>query len=131
MSKNFIDWHRKKIFVNERRDMDKIFFREKEIWWCSLGVNIGFEQDGKGEEFQRPVLIIKKFNQFVVLIVPLTTKIKKNNKYYYPCDSGDGISRMVIISQLRLIDTKRLLHKIGFVEKERFGEIKNAIKSML
>ena len=31
------------------KDIDNIFFREKEVWWIALGVNIGFEQDGKGK----------------------------------------------------------------------------------
>ena len=37
-------------------------FSEKEIWWCSLGKNIGNEQDGKNRNFERPVLIFKKWN---------------------------------------------------------------------
>lgn len=38
----------------------EILFYEREIWWCSLGVNIGFEQDGTNDLFERPVLVIKK-----------------------------------------------------------------------
>ena len=62
MKKEYGEWHKKKKALNEREDIDNIFFREKEVWWTALGVNIGFEQDGKGEEFRRPVLILKKFN---------------------------------------------------------------------
>jgi mRNA interferase MazF len=130
MKKDYKKWHDKKGVLNERKDVDAIFFREKEIWWVALGANIGFEQDGKGEEFRRPILILKKFNKFVVLAVPLTTKIKKN-KYYIPCDLGDGTSRMAIISQIRLIDTKRFIDKLGFLKEESFSKIKNAIKAML
>lgn len=118
--------------LNEREDIDSIFFREKEVWWTALGVNIGFEQDGKGEEFRRPILILKKFNKYVVLVVPLTTKIKKDNKYYVSCSiTGDNVERMVIISQLRLIDTKRFIDKLGVTDEKSFTEIKNAIKAML
>ncbi|MDO8498165.1 MAG: type II toxin-antitoxin system PemK/MazF family toxin, partial [bacterium] len=114
------------------QDIDNIFFREKEVWWTALGVNIGFEQDGKGEEFRRPVLILKKFNKYVVLAVPLTTKIKKDNKYYLSCSIvNDDIPRMVIISQIRLIDTKRFIDKLGVADESSFVEIKNAIKAML
>ncbi len=95
-------------------------------------MNIGFEQDGKGEEFRRPVLILKKFNKYVVLIVPLTTKIKKDNKYYLPCSLvSDTVPRMAIISQVRLIDTKRFIDKLGVMEEESFAQIRNAIKGML
>ena len=32
--------------------------KEREIWWCSVGLNVGTEIYGKGEDFARPVLII-------------------------------------------------------------------------
>ena len=63
MKKEYGKWHKKKEVLNERQDIDTIFFREKEVWWVALGVNIGFEQDGKGEEFRRPILILKKFKK--------------------------------------------------------------------
>lgn len=132
MEKDYADWHKKKKALNERKDIDTIFFREKEVWWTALGANIGFEQDGKGEEFRRPVLILKKFNKYAVLVVPLTTKIKKDNKYYVACSIvGNDIVRMTIISQIRLIDTKRFIDKLGTADEESFNKIRNAIKAML
>ena len=47
-----------------------------------MGLNIGYEQDGKGEDFLRPVLILKKFNKRVFLGIPLT-KIKKDSHFYH------------------------------------------------
>jgi hypothetical protein len=41
---------------------EKFRVHEREIWWCSMGVNIGDEEDGKNELFERPVLILRKFN---------------------------------------------------------------------
>lgn len=132
MKKDYENWHKKKKILNEREDVDNIFFREKEVWWTALGVNIGFEQDGKGEEFRRPVLILKKYNKYLVLIVPLTTKIKKDNKYYVNCSiRNDTIPRMAIISQVRPIDTKRFIDKLGVADEDSFTKIKNAIKAML
>jgi len=132
MKKDYGGWHKKKKILNERADIDTIFFREKEVWWTALGVNIGFEQDGKGEEFRRPLLILKKFNKYLVLAVPLTTRIKKDNKYYVPCSIvGDNITRMAIISQTRPIDTKRFIDKLGVADDDSYIKIKNAIKAML
>lgn len=37
-------------------------FKEADVWWVSLGVNIGDEQDGKSSHFSRPVLILRKYN---------------------------------------------------------------------
>ena len=132
MEKDYSEWHKKKKILNERKDVDNIFFREREVWWTALGVNIGFEQDGKGEEFRRPVLILKKYNKYLVLVVPLTTKIKKDNKYYIDCSiMNDTIPRMAIISQVRPIDTKRFIDKLGVADEDSFIKIKNAIKAML
>ena len=132
MKKDYGEWHKKKKILNEREDIDKIFFRQKEVWWIALGANIGFEQDGKGEEFRRPVLIIKKFNKYLVLAVPLTTKIKKDNKYFVSCSiTGDIIPRMAIISQTRPVDTKRFIDKLGVADDDSYIKIKKAIKDML
>jgi len=77
-------------------------------------------------------LILKKFNKYVVLVVPLTTKIKKNNKYYVFCSIvNDNTPRMAIISQVRLIDTKRFIDKLGVADEDSHLKIKNAIKAML
>ena len=132
MEKDYGEWHKKKKILNEREDIDNIFFREKEVWWIALGVNVGFEQDGKGEEFRRPILIMKKFNKYLVLAVPLTTRIKKDNKYYVSCSIiRDNLPRMAIISQTRPIDTKRLIDKLGVADDDSYIKIKNAIKAML
>lgn len=132
MKKDYREWHNKKKILNERENIDNIFFREKEVWWIALGVNIGFEQDGKEGEFRRPVLIIKKYNKYLVLVVPLTTKIKKDNKYYVLCSIIDNTTpRMAIISQVRPIDTKRFIDKLGVADDDSYIKIKNAIKAML
>lgn len=131
MEKDYGKWHKKKEILNRREDIDTIFFREKEVWWVALGANVGFEQDGKGEEFRRPILILKKFNKFVVLAIPLTTRMKKN-KYYVSCEVvEDKMPRMAIISQIRLIDTKRFIDKLGVADDGSYLKIKNAIKAML
>ena len=43
--KDFQNWHSLKTKL-ESLEKDELF-REREIWWCSIGENIGFEQDGK------------------------------------------------------------------------------------
>ena len=92
----------------------RLFFYEREIWFCHLGTNVGFEQDGKGELFGRPVIIFRKFNNQVFWAVPLTTK-EKIGKFYFHIDLNDNIHRMAILSQLRLLDARRLYQKIGMI----------------
>lgn len=126
--KDFNLWHKRKNEINNSNK--NVFYHEREVWWCSLGLNIGFEQDGKGEDFSRPVLIIKGFSKNVFLCVPLTTR-NKEGKYYHGINLKDGVERKVILSQLRLVDSKRLKEKIQTLDEEQFMKIKNAITKLI
>ena len=113
MVKNFIDWIITKIIIDKSENVALI--NEGGVYWCSLGENIGFEQNGKGEDFRRPVLILKKFNNSIFWGVPLSTK-NKDNKYYVKVLLKD-LEQSALISQLRILDTKRLDKKIGYISK--------------
>ena len=126
MEKAFDPWNHKKKSLHDRRDIEHLYFRERDVWWCSLGVNVGFEQDGKGESAQRPALILRKFNRFVMLVLPLTTKIKPNNRYYISFVCPDGVERSAILSQIRLIDVRRLNEHMFMVDEQTFVRIKKA-----
>lgn len=91
MDKDFKTWHTKKSNIQNNTHV-RVYFNEREIWWCSLGANIGYEQDGKGDDFMRPVIILKQFNKEVCWAIPLTTQIK-NGRYYFPIDLSDGRER--------------------------------------
>ena len=128
MQKNFDEWNVKK---QETENVQKrLFFHEREIWWCKLGENIGFEQDGKGKSFSRPVVVYKKFNNEICLVLPLTTK-NKNGKYYLPVMCKDGSTRSVILSQIRLIDSKRFLEKVETLPVDTFKAITKAVIDIL
>ncbi len=75
MRKDFDKWNSKKKNIDVGRSAH--FCHEREIWWCSLGVNVGYEQNGTGRNFDRPVLVVRGFNENVFLAVALTGKKKK------------------------------------------------------
>ena len=81
MEKDFDTWNVIKKKVDEKNIDRDLFFYEREVWWCSLGLNIGVESDGKNEHFERPVWIIKKFNSDMLWVVPLTSKERKGPHY--------------------------------------------------
>ena len=56
-----------------RDDSERVYFHEGDIWWVRLGVNVGFEIDGKHKQFARPVIVLKKYNQYSFLALPLST----------------------------------------------------------
>lgn len=97
------------------------YFRERDIWWVSVGVNVGFEEDGKNGNFVRPVLVIKKFNQELFMGLPMSTKLK-NNKYYLPV-SMQGRKVSVLISQLRVFSSKRIWNKLGELDTADFVKV--------
>ena len=81
--KDFDQWNelKKKIEV-EKNEPDK-FPKEGEVWMSSLGKNIGFEQNGSGDNFSRPVLIVKKFNNHMFWCVSRLLPIFKFPFHFY------------------------------------------------
>jgi mRNA interferase MazF len=133
--KNFDDWNglKKELEGINKPDDTDFFFHEREIWWTSLGLNIGHEQDGKNINFERPVIILKKFNRHVCWIIPLTSKEKAHPLYYHklenaPVDDSDSVA---ILSQIKLISSKRLLRKVGYATQEDFKHIIEKMKCLL
>ena len=59
--KDFDTWNALKKHIHQKRFL--AFVHAREVWWCSLGLNVGTEQDGKHTAFERPVLILRKFNR--------------------------------------------------------------------
>ena len=127
MKKDFDRWNEKKKAANDSEI--EIYFYEREIWWCAIGVNVGFEQDGKGERFARPVLVLKKYSKNVFVGIPLTTA-KRESKYHHSFPFLGGIST-ALLSQLPLFDSKRLLVKMGRISKDEYEEVRKRVKSIL
>jgi len=126
--RQFNKWNRIKKYFNFHSKNKK--YHAGDIWWCCLGQNIGSEQNGSGEHFERPVLVIKGFNKEVCLVVPLTTK-GKDNKFYFKLGKVDKKEAFAVLSQIRLIDTKRFINQIGFLRSKQLNEIKRAIRKLI
>lgn len=96
MHKDFDSWNsqKKKAQASHTRPM----FKEREVWWCSMGVNIGDEQDGKGKTFLRPILVLKKFNRNIFVGIPLSTQLK-DKPYYHHFEFKD-VKQSLILSQI-------------------------------
>lgn len=127
MEKDFYRWSKLKNELERKRK--KLFFHEREIWFCSLGTNIGHEQDGKQNLYERPILIVKKFNQNLFWAIPITST-QKTGSYYFsiPYNSKDYSA---ILSQLRILDKKRLQRKIYMISKEEHQMLKNKLQDIL
>jgi mRNA interferase MazF len=125
--KNYKSWHKLKSQIE--KEGEEKYFHEQEIWWCSIGVNVGYEEDGKNTKFERPVLIFRKFNKGMYWGIPLTSKIKKG-KFYFTFDFKERNST-VILSQLRVLSSKRLIRRMGKVNNDSFSEIESKVINLI
>lgn len=125
--KDFQKWHHKKMQVDDITK--RPFFHEREIWFCHLGANVGFEQDGSGEDFQRPIIIIRKFNNEICWAMPLS-KTKKRSKYYFAFPFDETTTSVAILSQIRLLDARRLSRKIQELPKDDFMRLIQKLKEL-
>lgn len=127
MKRDFRKWH----YLKENIDNQypEKLFREREIWWCSLGANVGFEQDGKHNYFERPILVSRKFNKGMFWGLPLTSKPKQG--FYYFSFSWKGGMATVLLSQLRVLSSKRLIRRVGKINSKTFFDIRNKVIELL
>jgi len=98
-----------------------------------MGQNVGFEQNGKGKDFVRPVIILKKITNDMFIGVPLSTQLKDGNWFYkFDFMKNDKVSHNIaIIPQIKMYSTKRLLNRIGKMNLENFDELKQKIKNFI
>jgi len=73
--KDFDKWNELK---KETNSEETRLYTVREVWWCRLGVNVGSEQDGSGELFLRPVVIVRAFGPSICLVIPLTASLNKH-----------------------------------------------------
>ena len=135
--KDFDTWN----VVKKRTDESsrKVYAHPREVWWCSLGVNIGVEADGKNENFERPVLVVRVYNKDSMLVLPITGKAREDT-FHAPLtlkevnrESGDTFTKTVYVklTQSRVISNKRLLRKVDTISEADFERIVTIFRSFI
>jgi len=125
--KNFDEWNKMKKKI-DRKSKGR-FYHEGEVWWCNIGLNIGNEQHGDYINFKRPVIVIKGLSLMTFFAIPLTTS-QQEHKYRFDVGLIGGKQAKAIISQMKVVDTKRLSQLICVLAEDLFQEIKKAIKDL-
>jgi mRNA interferase MazF len=121
-------WNEIKKRTNNKIIVPKI--RQREIYWANIGENIGFEQNGKGDDFMRPLLVFKKFSNNMFFGIPLSTQSKKEGSFFFEFSfETDKVSTALIV-QGKLFDAKRLDRKIGKITIEDFEKLKEKFKKL-
>ena len=103
MQKDFDEWNTLKKQINNERPR---LYTVREVWWCRLGVNVGSEQDGRGRNFLRPIIILRGLGRDACLVSPLTTSIREH-PLRISVGIVDGREARANISQIRVVDTRR------------------------
>ena len=106
-----------------------------ELWWVDLGLPYGSEP-----AYRRPVLIIQNdfFNNSRInttVIVPLTTNElyaeAPGNVLLYKDESKLTKDSVIMISQIKVIDKRRLIGKISKVNNSIMEEVENNLMFVL
>ncbi len=93
-----------------------------DIWWASIGENVGSEINGKSRLFSRPVIIFKKLAHGFYFVIPTTTKSKVGS-WFVPFRQADR--RMIAsLHQARAIDHRRLSTKLGQLDDNDFEKVR-------
>lgn len=131
--KRFDQWNevKKRTNIIERR----LKLKPRDIFWLKIGQNIGNEEYGKGKDFIRPVVIIRQLTSDLFVGVPTTSTKKQDNDYFhtirYMNHKKEDIQSTAMLLQFKTFSKKRLLSKMGTVNKNEFDVIVEKLKGII
>ncbi|HAH54299.1 MAG TPA: toxin-antitoxin system protein [Flavobacterium sp.] len=127
-NKDFDHWNE----VKKRTEAQEKYplFKEREIFNARIGENVGFEQCGKGDDFIRPVLILKKLTKEMFFGIPLSTAPKEGS-FFFKFQFVELIESTALLAQMKLFSSKRLLNKMGMIDKENFQMLKEKLSKLI
>ena len=131
MQKDFDRWNTEKKRLDfVELDAQQPFPKKQWVWVCSVGVNIGREQGSTNDNFDRPALVVKKFNNEMYWIVPLSSK-QKPLDFYYNFTDPLGSPVALISSQPRLISIKRFKREMYRLPDADFENLLSQLRRFL
>jgi len=92
--------------------------KEGEVWWGSVGENVGVEICGKGRTYTRPVIVFKKLNRYSFWAIPLTSK--EHIGSWYASFDFQGNVETATLAQIQCMSVSRLHRKIGQLSVKDF-----------
>lgn len=126
--KNFDKWNEVKKRTEQKEDT--AYFREREIYWANIGENIGYEQNGKGEDFMRPLLIFRKYSNKLFCGIPLSTTMREGS-FFFSFQFLEDKESSALLVQAKTFDVKRLDRKIGTLGKDDFKRLEQKMKVLM
>ncbi len=119
--KNSDEWNEIKKEIDKQEKYLK--FNKRDIFFMYVGENVGYEQNGKGKEFLRPVLVYKRFSDRYFLGIPLSSK-EKNGTYFFSFTHKNKL-QTALLNQIRVFDIKRAKYFFGKIGFDSFVKLEN------
>ena len=125
--KRFLQWIGLKEALHNQAHQPP-YVSERDLWWVSMGENIGSEMNGKSDRFTRPALVLRKLAYGFYLIAPTTTKPHTGS--WYVKTSLAGVDEFVCLNQIRVVDYRRLYSKLGQIDTDDFDRVKEGFRKL-
>ncbi len=113
--KDFNNWHNLKSNI-QKRNAARVFIQQGAVWLMSVGVNVGSEIDGKGRDFARPVIVIRRINNETFYGISVSSRIVED--FYRVKFNMADQGRIALLSQIRSFDKKRCIRLITILPPE-------------
>jgi mRNA-degrading endonuclease toxin of MazEF toxin-antitoxin module len=127
MRKDFDKWNIEKKRLESLKS--HFLFKSGDIWWCSVGLNIKEESCGKGLQYRRPVLVLRKLSRTTFIGIPLSTQ-KKEGSWF--CDiTVLGKKEYVLLYQIRMFSTNRFQRRMTTLDDNDFTKVKQKLEVLL
>lgn len=125
--KKFLEWIGLKKILHFKAPPPP-YVNEGDVWWASLGENVGAEINGKSHLFTRPVIIFKKLAHGFYFVIPTTTQHRKGSWYVgFPQHSHIVTA---CLHQARTIDYRRLYSKLSELYDHDFVRVKKSFEKL-
>ncbi len=121
--KRFFEW----IGLKEKlhfKDSSPPYVNQGDIWWASVGENVGSEIGGKSDLFSRPVIVFKKLAHGFYFVIPTTTQGRDGSWYVEFRQRGRPMK--ACLHQARAFDHRRFCSKLGRLDDEDYLRVRKA-----
>jgi mRNA-degrading endonuclease toxin of MazEF toxin-antitoxin module len=127
MKDKFNNWNKLKQKIENK---EAIQFRQGQIYFMSVGQNIGYEIYGKKELYLRPVLVYRKLSKRTFIGIPLSSKAK-DGTYFFTFRYTKKTLSTALLNQIKTFDIKRAEYYDGYINISDFGKLKNKLLKLL
>ncbi len=128
VEKNYKSWLDLKEKLDARAKDKLPSFKQREVWWTHIGVNVGSEILGKDGGFWRPILIIKRYQGSMFLAAPWTSTPPKLGYKNHVSVNFKKRQSTVLLDQIRTLDARRLVRLMGNLDEEQFEKVMVVLK---